>query len=148
MASVVQIAFFSMPCDPPSVMILGQIVDFFPDPDGSKSWLAEVTEEQAQAVLPVTGYSLWLPAKAEALVPDKTWTVMGLVAYAQETLGLTLDPKTGKAAVLAAIAAGAAAPVADPAPAAAAAAPSPALAAIQAAEVALQAAEAAATPQS
>jgi len=111
------VAFFAQPSEDGSVSILGAPASFFPDPDGSASWLAEVTEEQALFLDTVTGYSRWNPAPPAALVPDKTWTVMGLIRFAQDTYGLTLAPSLGKAGLLTAIAGAQAAPAAPAAPA-------------------------------
>ena len=100
MDSIVQIAHASLPCDPPIFLVDGNSVSFFADPDGSPAWLAEVTESQAEYFLRIPAFFRWLPAPPAALVPDKTWSIMGIVAYAQEQFGLTINPKQSKDAVL------------------------------------------------
>jgi hypothetical protein len=141
-SALIQIAFHCMPCDPPVIGVLGETLTFIPDPDGSASWIAEGTEEHLASLLSCPGYSRWTPPAptSSAVTPDKTWSVMGIVAYAQEQFGLVLNPKRSKDELLAAILA---AQSAANAPTVASDAPSAALTAIQAAEAALKVAEAA-----
>ena len=82
--------------------VAGEPVQFYPDPDGSQHWLAEVTEEQKAVLASIPGYSIWDPAPPSAL-PDASWTKVMLLEFADNTLDLKLPSSTNKADILAAI---------------------------------------------
>jgi len=94
-ADLIIIAHDGAPCFPPEIPACGGVLVFAPDPAGSKFWIAEATQEQADYITQYPFFTLFKgEAKAFTLsdltVPDKSWTRAGIAEWALEFLGATI----------------------------------------------------------